>query len=105
MDLDPKTIDELKAKHGNDLHLLSHDGVEFIAKRPGPAQYRRFRRMASDERQRADAAETLLRDCVVHPDQQGIGTALGTRPGLVDTFGGKLLELAGADKDCEVRPL
>lgn len=103
--IDPKTIDELKAKHGGDLHLLRNDGIEVVAKRPGKPQYRRWRQATSDEKRRQDAAETLVRDCIVHPDQEALTTIFDVRPGLIDTFCGELLELAGTAKECEVVPL
>ncbi len=103
--IDPEIVEELKAKHGTDIHLLSHDGVEVVAKRPGKAQYRRFRHLGIGERTKEDAAETFVRDCVVYPDQPGLSSEFEKRPGLIDTFCGKLLDLAGTAKDCEAVPL
>ena len=103
--IDPTIAAALKDKHGPDLHVLSHDGVEIVVKRPGKAEYRRFRHMTLDERRKEDAAETFVRDCTVLPDAKALAAEFEVRPGLIDTFAGKLIELAGTAKECEAVPL
>lgn len=103
--IDHELAAALKDKHGNDLHVLAHDGVEIVCKRPGKAEYRRFRHMTLDERRKEDAAETFVRDCTVYPEAKELGVAFEVRPGLIDTFASKLVELAGTAKECEAVPL
>ena len=104
MALDPKILEELKAKH-SDLHLLSHDGVEVVAKRPGKAEYRRFRDMIRDEKRAADAAETFVRACIVYPDAGAVTAIIAQRPAIVDTLANTLVGLAGLTREAEATPL
>ena len=103
--IDAQIAADLKAKHGADLHLLSHDGVEVVCKRPGKGEYRRFRHMTIDEKRKEDAAETFVRDCTVYPDGQALAAIFEVRPGLIDTFAARLIDLAGTAKECETVPL
>jgi hypothetical protein len=103
--IDPKIAAELKEKHGSDLHVMNHDGVEVVAKRPGKVEYRRFRHMTMDDRRKEDAAATFVRDCIVYPAAADLEREFEKRPGLVDTFANKLVELAGTAKECEAVPL
>ncbi len=63
---------------------------------PSRAQWRRFRVVGQDEVKRVDALEMLLRDCLVYPEAAAFEALLEARPGLVETFGEQVLELAGA---------
>jgi hypothetical protein len=101
----PDQITELKEKHGNDLHLLAHDGVEVVAKRPGKNEYRKFRRETMDEKRKENAAEGFVRSCVVSPGGAEVTAIFDQRPGLVDTLASALVDLAGAAKECESTPL
>lgn len=89
-------VDELKAQHG-DVVELSHAGRSIIVKRPSRAVWRKFQAKARGPGPLAqhDALEGLVRDCLVHPDPAGFDAMLEALPGLVATFGGELVELAG----------
>jgi hypothetical protein len=102
--IDADTIEKLKAEHG-EIHLLRASGVEVVVKAPGRAQWKRFRAYVADERRRPDAVETLLRDCVVHPDAAALDAILEKRPGLAETFGNQVVELAGASGEAEKKAL
>jgi hypothetical protein len=105
--IDKDVIEKLKEKHGDDLHLLSNDGVEFVFKRPPKEVYRRFRAKATrDEGSGAgDAAEGLVFACLVFPEAPALMVAIEKQYGLIDTFANKLVKLAGAAKECEAVPL
>ena len=103
--IDPKIVEELKEKHGANLHIVTAQGVEVVVKVPSKAAYRRFRQSSRDEKRRDDATETLLRDCVVYPDAQTLNSEIEKRPAIVDTFAAEVLELAGLVKEAEVVPL
>lgn len=90
-------VSELKAKHGA-LHLLEHEEHAVVVKMPSVGDAKRFRAATSDEAKKPQALEVLLRSCVVWPDAAGLEAMLSERPFLVETFGGGLLELAGAAK-------
>jgi len=100
--IDPKIIDDLKAKHpGAKLHRLAHSGAEIIVKPPGEAEYRKFKAKTKNDRLVAAAGEGLIYDCLVFPEAAVLATMIGERPGLVDTFTNALVDLAGLAKECE----
>lgn len=94
MSIEQEKLDALKAKHG-EVHSLEHQGVTFIVIAPNRALWRRFRTQLLDDRKRQDALEHLLRDCVVHPAKEEVDRILDRKPGLVETFGKEICELAG----------
>jgi len=102
----PEQIQELKAKHPDaDLHLLSHDGIEMVFRRPTKDAYRAFKKKTLKEETKLDAAEVLVYACLVSPDASAAGPIFARQFGLMDTFCSKLIDLAGAAKDCEAVPL
>ena len=88
-------IEQLKQQHG-ELHELSHAGETVIVKAPNRATWKRFRAQVIDESKRVVALEELVRSCVVHPEKAELEVMLDRKPGLVETFGKALGELAGA---------
>jgi hypothetical protein len=102
--IDEATVEKLKAEHG-ELHLLRASGAEVVVKPPSRAQWKRFRAYVADERRRPDAVESLLRDCVVYPDAAALDGILEKRPGLAETFGNQVVELAGASGEAEKKVL
>ncbi len=99
-DIDPKTIDELKAKHGAELHQFSSDHYTVVVTKPSRQVWRKFTDTIVDERRRPDAVERLFLDCVVYPDQTAILAMLDARPALALQFGNEIAELA---RDGEVK--
>lgn len=93
-----KDVEELKGKHGAGLHQLEHEEHAVIVKVPSSGDAKRFRAATSDDAKKPHALEQLLRSCVVWPDAAGLSAMLEERPFLVETFGGGLLEVAGAAK-------
>jgi hypothetical protein len=104
--IDSRIIEELKAKHpGLKLHLLGDEDAQVVVRVPSPAIYRKGKAKSRDEKTSLDANETLVRDCLVYPDQVAFGAMLEEYPGLADTFATALMGLAKSLKDCEVVPL
>lgn len=114
MSLDPKILEELKAKNPRAVVLtgtatalivgekaLSADGDTVVVAPPSRAQWRRFKSMASDDRKRPDALEMILRDCLMHPAAPAFESMLDMRPALIEVFGEQVLELAGAGLEVE----
>lgn len=97
-------IQKLKAEHGA-LHQLDHAGEAVIVKSPNRATWKRFRSQAQDEAKRLIAMEELVRACVVHPERGELEAMLDRKPGLVESFGKVLAELAGAGTDVEKKAL
>lgn len=104
MPLNPETIANLKEKH-SDIYLLEAGEHEVVVRPPTRGEYRRFRAMATDDRKKPEAVETLLRDCVLYPESAEIERLLEKKPALADIFGGKVLELAGATEEARGKQL
>ncbi len=102
--MDQKVIEELKAQHG-EIHQLSYAGVDVIVRAPSRAAWKRYRALMSDAARRADSFEVLLRDCLLHPSLQELDGILDRRPGLAETFGAELVEIAGLGKEAEKKVL
>ncbi len=109
MAIDPKIIDTLKASNP-DLHLVTHkeDGVvvvEAVLKRPPADEFRKFRAMLKNPARKDEAPEALVRTCCVYPDPAALTEIFRVRVGLIDTWAGKLIDLAGLAEECESVPL
>jgi hypothetical protein len=103
--IDEAKINELKSKHGAIFMLRGEKtGHEIIVRKPTEAAWKRFRAQTGDPAKRSMAPEALLRDCVVHPDQEGLDSMLAEYPGLVEAFAGELGELGGAVQSVEKKP-
>ena len=98
------TIQRLKAEHG-ELYELEVRGYAVLFRPPRRAEYRRFRALALDEQKRAEALERLTRDCVVWPTPEEFDALLERLPALGEVIGAKLVELAGAMEEVEIKKL
>jgi hypothetical protein len=104
----PEVLSELASK-GIELHLLSApgspDNYQVVVRRPNRGEYKRFRAMQSDEKQKPAAVEALLFDVLVYPERPELNRMLDERPALADVFGAKVLELAGLTGEAEGKKL
>lgn len=101
-------IAKLKADNpGAELHLLTNDETEaeVVVKTPSEPEWRRFRSMSSDDSQRAMALRSLVLACVVRPPMEEFAEMLERKPGLAETFGSKLVDIAGVSMATTVRKL
>lgn len=102
-------IRALKEKHGEKLKVIPVPATEFdaeteiVIKRPSRGEYKRFRTMLFDDAQKADAVETLAKNCVVYPEN--FAALLEDRPALADLVGGKAAEFAGAEGKIDAKKL
>lgn len=88
------------------LPATDFDGeVEIVIKRPSRGEYKRFRSMLFDDGLKQDALETLARNCVAYPEPEGFSALLEERPGIAETIGGKLVDLAGLEKTVAAKKL
>jgi hypothetical protein len=102
--IDEKLIEDLKAKHGEVVHLVDQEtGTEVVVRKPPRAAYKRFRSMAFDPKKQADAAESLMVDCIVHPSRDEWNTLLEQYPALAETFAPEVLKLAGASQSVDAK--
>lgn len=106
MPIDPKTIVELKSKHG-DIYILSSkvakgsDGYEVVVRGPTDAEWGAY----LDEREKhgARAMKMFVLTCAVHPDEDAVRMMFDKKPGLAQVFGARLLEIAGMEADATVK--
>ncbi len=104
MPIDTSIIDDLKAKN-SEVFQLSHGDAEVLVKGPTRPAWKRFRALAADEKRRSDALEQLLRDCLLYPSLEGLDAMLEKKPGLAETFGSRLVDIAGLSDEVEKKVL
>lgn len=90
-------IEDLKAKHGA-IFALESQGYQVIVRHANRREWQRFRESSIDDRKRASAVERLFLDATVYPGDAEIKAMLEHLPGLAETFGAEVAELAGAVK-------
>jgi hypothetical protein len=103
--VDPKLVNELKAKNGDDLHALSFGDVEMAFKRPSREVFRRFMVKVRKAREADDPSEELVYACLVYPEAGAAREQFDRMPGLITTFANGLIDLAGLAKECASSPL
>lgn len=108
MSITEDQITTLKAEHPSDeLHLLTNEenAAEIVVKVPNDGEWKRFRTTGVDPVQRPFALRTLLAVCIVYPSAPEVAAMLARRPGLVETFGAELVEIAGISQATTRRKL
>lgn len=96
-----------EANPGAELTLIQNDdvGIEVVAKTPDDGTWKRFRSQSSDDTQRSVALRTLVFACVVFPANADFAAAVSRKPGIVETIGNKLVEVAGVSMATTTRKL
>lgn len=92
--LDPKLVEELKAKYGEVRKVTLGDEV-FVMRPASRAEWKRFEEARADETKRHVARENLVRHCVVYPDADGLEAVLDRRPAMIIPLTEKAGEHAG----------
>jgi predicted ATP-grasp superfamily ATP-dependent carboligase len=100
MPIDPKTIAELKSKHG-DIYVLSSKGSEVVVRGPTDAEWGAY--LDEREKRGARASKMLVLTCAVHPDEDAVRTLLDRKPALAQIFGARVLEIAGMEEEATVK--
>lgn len=109
-------IEQLRKEHAHVHHLTCRlpeggdaDVYEVVCKRPNRAEFKRFlseRGKCQGDVQRADEVlEAFLRRHLLLPDKLEFDAMLDERPGLLETFASKLLDLCGAGAEVEAKKL
>jgi len=109
---DPKLVEELKAKHGDDIHLLAMpkgiDGI-VIVRTPTATEWDRLQDRIMDPRattaSKRAATQNILMDVLIHPSRAELGSLLERKPGLVQTLSNQLVGIAGVDPDASSEKL
>jgi hypothetical protein len=106
------TIEEAiaKARQSNanvELRQYSSVSGEAVFRLPNSAEASAFRKRTFDKDAgtRADALENLVRTCLVFPDVETFNALINKRPFLVDTWGDKLVDAAGAEEQVTEKKL
>lgn len=104
--MDDAKLNELKAKHGELFELRAEQtGEVVVVKRPNEVLWKRFRAQMMDPGKKAFAPESLLLDCIVHPERAEVSAMLSRMPGLVEVFAAELATLGGATQTVEKKAL
>jgi hypothetical protein len=74
-----------------------------IGRNPTRAEWKRFMSYNRDDKKKDDAFEVLLFDCRVFPDAPALEAMLDLKPGLIESFGKVLSEMAGLTGGAEVK--
>ena len=80
-------IKELEGKHARLKRLyqeIDGDEVELFVRPPTRGEYKMWRAAIHDDQKRAEATETLVRQCTVHPDREAVMALLEKYPALLD---------------------
>lgn len=99
---------KLKADNpGAELTVIENDdvGIEVVVKTPDDGTWKRFRSQNSDDAQRAGALRALVFSCVLFPPGLDFVAAVARKPGIVETIGSKLVEIAGVSMATTTRKL
>lgn len=104
--IEPSIVERLKAAHPeSELLVLAGAGFTVVAKSPGKKEMDLFRSTMFDEKRRAGALERFVRVCLVYPAPEEVTSILDLKPGLVERWAEKLLELGGSNEELQVKKL
>lgn len=99
MPIDESTLAELKAKHGNILHVETKYGHEVVFRVATYEEFNRFLEQHGDVQTRVAAVKNLLFECTVYPDNEGLQRILREKPGLLSKLTDYLTDFCGLEKD------
>ena len=99
-----EVVSALKDAHG-ELHQLEANGLVVIVRKPSRGEYKRFMSEGADDRKRVNASENLVRTCVVWPERKVFDQMLEEFPGLAESYGFQVLEMAGAVEEASRKKL
>lgn len=90
-------VQELKAKHGDKLHVIDLDEAgEVVFKRPSNAVWSRFvDSLSDDDASKAKSIKDLVETCVVYPALADFRAIVEEFPGIVQTIAGEIKTVAG----------
>ncbi len=88
MTISDKQVEELKARHGDNLvGLTASDGTTLVFKRPSRSD---FDRWVDGQGRGTEAARELAQSCLVYPDRDGMISLLDRLPGVLMCHNGIL---------------
>lgn len=101
-DEEAQAVAAAEAKHTADLvvSIKTIAGL-FVFRSPTRESFRRFKSMSADKHQEPDAAETLVLDCLLHPNAEEADRRFNRYPGIIEPLGLFLCHAAGAGTSME----
>lgn len=96
-----EVIKRVKAANAavTEVHHLTHPELpdEVLVRPPSRQEWRIYQnhRHDADVVKRSMAPDVLVETCVIHPSREDLGKMLEAHPGLVETWAGDLVEIAG----------
>jgi hypothetical protein len=94
LEIPPEVISKLKAEHGG-LRLLGNDDGCAIFRCPTTQEWQRFLDQMAEPETKAAAVKQLVIDCCVYPPEAQFFALIERKPGIVNAFGGDVIEFAG----------
>lgn len=101
----PKEIIERLKAEGHEVYILTAEesGLQVAVKKPGRAEYRRFKDQRVDPGKRTVATENLFLACLLHPSKEEFQKILADAPALADAFGETILDKLGGAEEASVK--
>lgn len=99
MPITQSELAELKAKHGEVLHLETKWGHDIVFRVATMEEYNRFLEEHVDPQTRVSATRTLIYTCAVYPEREEFDKVIRARPGLLNKLADELTTFCGADRD------
>src|ERR1700694_2743323 len=106
MPIEKEKLEELKAQHGDVVHLLEAAREQIAVRAPGRAIYARFRELMLGPRG-VMANEQLVSDCLLWPKSgtPELEAIYDRHPGVIDAFANELVRMAGGGVSVDEKKL
>ncbi len=102
-----EALASLKSEHG-DVYVITAGGHEIVVRKPKRAEIKRWQDKSTsgkdgDRSKGIAATEQLVRDVLIYPPHDEYDLIVEDMPLLPMTFGGEVLQIAGAVSDVEAK--
>lgn len=96
-ELNQKTIDDLKAKHGElRAFSLERGGQRFVVRGPSEVEFQRaLDKINEGGRRKTEAMTEIGQTCIVFPSPEDVAQVASVKPGLFLTAGNEAMQIAG----------
>jgi hypothetical protein len=102
--LSPEDLSKLETEHKRIAHVIGKNAAwEVVIRKPTRPEFKRFKSMAMNPAQQADALEHMIRTIVVYPSRAAFDALLEDYPAIPAAFDAQLAELTGAAVDESVK--
>ena len=103
----PEILEKVKAANpGIETYTAEFSTGAVILRAPSLPEYRRFNSMqTTTSGKNMENVETLIRSCILYPDQDGLTAMFNRQPALIFKIGDTAVDLAGASEAVQVKKL